>query len=111
MIGLAVPVDGGFGESLAIPRLARIDRLYWTRRIACWASKGRTMRRRWKVGIGLVMALAASGVAAALATGRRPDVAVRSWIAEARPPIVVGLLHSRSRSLAISEQSLRDAEV
>jgi urea transport system substrate-binding protein len=63
------------------------------------------------IGFGLIVALAAIGYASALTLGARPIAAVEALIAEARPPIVVGLVHSQHGFLAISEKSLIDAEV
>ena len=69
------------------------------------------MGRRLLAGFGLLAALASIGYAAALALGARPIAAVEGLLAEARPPIVVGLVHSQMGPLAISEKSLIDAEV
>ena len=43
--------------------------------------------------------------------GARPAEAVAGLVAATRPPIVVGLLHSQTGPLAISEKSLIDAEI
>jgi urea transport system substrate-binding protein len=68
------------------------------------------MRRRLLIGLGLLVALAGVGYAAAWALGARPLEAIAGLVAGARPPIIVGLLHSQTGSLAISEKSLIDAE-
>jgi urea transport system substrate-binding protein len=68
--------------------------------------------RRWLLGVfGLLVALAAVDWVVSEIGGSRPIIPVRRWIEEARPPIVVGLIHSRTGPLAISEKSLLDAEV
>ena len=69
------------------------------------------MGRRWLIGFGVLVALAAIAYASALAMGYRPVEAAGTLIAEARPPIVVGLIHSQTGPLAISEKSLLDAEI
>ena len=72
------------------------------------------MLRRLRVG--LVVALGTLGVAlvalvAAWWLGAWPSSAIaRAW-SGARPPIVVGLIHSKTGSMAISEKSLIDAEI
>ena len=68
------------------------------------------MRRRLLIGLGLLAALAGAGYAAAWALGARPLEAIGGLVAGTRPPIVVGLLHSQSGPLEISERSLIDAE-
>ena len=68
------------------------------------------MGRRLRIGLGLLVALAGVGSAVAWALGARPLEAIAGLVAGARPPIVVGLLHSQTGSLAISEKSLIDAE-
>jgi urea transport system substrate-binding protein len=69
------------------------------------------MWRRLLAGFGLLAALASIGYASALALGARPIAAVEGLLAEARPPIFVGLIHSQTGPLKISELSLIDAEV
>jgi urea transport system substrate-binding protein len=69
------------------------------------------MRRRLLIGLGLLVALVGAGYAAAWAMGARPLEAVAGLVAGARPPIVVGLLHSQTGPLSISEKSLIDAEI
>jgi urea transport system substrate-binding protein len=69
------------------------------------------MVRRLLVGLGLVVALAVIAFASALAMGVRPLAWVGQLIAESRPPIVVGLIHSQTGPLAISEKSLLDSEL
>ena len=68
------------------------------------------MRRRWLLGLGLLVAMPAVGFVVAQAMGARPLESIGHLIGEAQPPIVVGLLHSRTGPLAISEKSLIDAE-
>jgi urea transport system substrate-binding protein len=43
--------------------------------------------------------------------GVRPLDAIDAWLAGSRPPIVVGLIHSRTGSLATAEAALLDAEI
>lgn len=65
--------------------------------------------RRWLVGLLVVGALAAALVwtgGGALALDR-----ARGLVAGVRPPIKLGLIHSQSGELAISEASMIDAEV
>jgi urea transport system substrate-binding protein len=69
------------------------------------------MRRRLLIGLGLLVALAGVGSAVAWAVGARPVEAIAGLVAGTRPPIIVGLLHSQTGPLAISERSLIDAEV
>ena len=69
------------------------------------------MVRRLLVGLGVVVALAVIGYASALALGILSVGWLETLIAEARPPIVVGLIHSQTGPLAISEKSLLDAEI
>jgi urea transport system substrate-binding protein len=51
------------------------------------------------------------GYALTLALGLRSSTWLTTLIAESRPPIVVGLIHSQTGPLKISEQSLLDAEI
>lgn len=67
------------------------------------------MRRWLLVGSLLVGGLSLAWVVA-LARGYDPIAPIRALIAGARPPIVVGLVHSQTGPLAISELSLIDAE-
>lgn len=69
------------------------------------------MRRRLLIGFGLVSVGAAFAYAVAIAVGFATVPAFESLLASARPPIVVGLLHSKTGPMAISETSLIDAEV
>lgn len=69
------------------------------------------MRRRLLIGFGLVSVGAAFAYAVAIAAGFATVPAFESLLASARPPIVVGLLHSESGPQAISERSLIDAEI
>lgn len=68
--------------------------------------------RRWLL-IGLVLAIVLAGAdwVVAQIRGSRPILSVSNLIEEARRPIVVGLIHSQTGPLAISERSLLDAEV
>jgi urea transport system substrate-binding protein len=69
--------------------------------------------RRWLLG-GLVLlgVLAAVEFVVAQVRGTGPIVSsVQGLVAEARAPILVGLIHSQTGPLAISERSLLDAEV
>src|SRR5665213_719050 len=70
--------------------------------------------RRWLLGVFvLVTALAAIDQVVAQVRGTRPIVlvSVSELIAERRAPILVGLIHSQTGPLAISEKSLIDAEI
>ncbi|WP_435011829.1 urea ABC transporter substrate-binding protein (plasmid) [Tundrisphaera lichenicola] len=80
------------------------------RRLRCRTSKGRAMRRWWLLGLGLLVAAIAAGFVVAQEMGARPLLAMERLLAGSQPPIVVGLLHSRTGALAISEKSLIDAE-
>jgi urea transport system substrate-binding protein len=64
------------------------------------------MGRRLLTGLGVLVALASIGYALAPGLG----AALEGLLAGARPPIVVGLIHSQTGPLAISEKSLIDAE-
>jgi urea transport system substrate-binding protein len=74
-------------------------------------TEARAMVRRLLVGFGLLVALSVIGYGLALALGLRSSAWVTTLIAESRPPIVVGLIHSQTGPLAISEKSLLDAEI
>ena len=69
------------------------------------------MRRRWKLVLGCLLGAVASFGVIALAFGWRPlpTTILDPWLAG--PPIRVGLIHSQSGYLAISEKSLLDAEM
>jgi urea transport system substrate-binding protein len=69
------------------------------------------MVRRLLVGFGLLIVLVVIGYVSALALGFQSNTWVTTVIAESRPPIVVGLIHSQTGPLAISERSLLDAEL
>jgi urea transport system substrate-binding protein len=69
------------------------------------------MARKLLVGFGLLAALLMIGYATFLALGLVSSSWVTTLIAESRPPIVVGLIHSQTGPLAISEKSLLDAEM
>jgi urea transport system substrate-binding protein len=69
------------------------------------------MLRRLPVGFGLLIGLPLLGYALALALGLASSSWITTLIAETRPPIIVGLIHSQTGPLAISERSLIDAEV
>jgi urea transport system substrate-binding protein len=68
------------------------------------------MGRRLLIGLGLLAALAVTGYVAAWALGAEPAGTIAGLVAGTRPPIVVGLLHSQTGPLEISERSLIDAE-
>ena len=69
------------------------------------------MRQRWKLILsGLVVAVAI-GVSLAVFLGWEPVTRVASWFKGTRPTVRLGLLHSQTGNLAISEKSLLDAEV
>ena len=68
--------------------------------------------RRWLLGgLLLLTALATVDFVVAQVRGSRPILSVQGLIEEARAPIVVGLIHSETGPLAISERSLLDAEI
>ncbi len=70
--------------------------------------------RRWLLGgFVLLAALAAVELVIAQVRGTNPIISqsLHGLIAEARAPIVVGLIHSETGPLAISERSLLDAEI
>ena len=69
------------------------------------------MRSRWKWVLGLLLAVLAVTAGVAVAQGWRPGAALGldSWLAG--EPVRIGLLHSQSGYLAISEKSLVDAEI
>lgn len=69
------------------------------------------MVRRLLVGFGIMAAVAVIGYASALALGIVRAGWVVTLIAESRPPIIVGLIHSQTGPLAISEKSLLDVEI
>ena len=62
----------------------------------------------WAVVVAVVASMA---LAVGLAAGLVPSGLLLGLIAEARPPIVVGLIHSQTGPLAISEKSLLDSEI
>ena len=69
------------------------------------------MLRRWKLVLGVSLGVIASALAIALAFGWRVPAALGldSWLGT--PPITVGLIHSQTGYMAISEKSLLDAEI
>lgn len=69
------------------------------------------MRRRWLVQLGVIAVVASVGAALTMDLVDRPLAAAARLFAAARSPIVVGLVHSLTGPLAISEKSLLDAEV
>jgi urea transport system substrate-binding protein len=69
------------------------------------------MRRVVLTGVVLLAALTSVDFAVAWARGTLPILPIRQWIAPPPSPIVVGLVHSRTGPLAISELSLLDAEI
>ena len=68
------------------------------------------MRRRLLIGLGLLAATGRGRPRRRLGAGGRAAGAIAGLVAGARPPIVVGLLHSQTGPMAISEKSLIDAE-
>ncbi len=69
------------------------------------------MRRRWKLILGGLVVLAVIGACLAVLRGWEPITRVASWFEGTRPTVRLGLLHSQTGTLAISEKSLLDAEV
>ena len=69
------------------------------------------MRRGILGGIAVLAALVAVDFAVAWARGTGPVLPIRRLLSPPRPPILVGLIHSRTGPLAISELSLLDAEI
>ena len=69
------------------------------------------MRRWLLVGFVLVAALVAIDQVVAQVRGARPVLSFSELIAERRSPIVVGLIHSQTGPLAISEKSLIESEI
>jgi urea transport system substrate-binding protein len=69
------------------------------------------MVRRVLVGLGVLAVGAMIAYVSALALGFASPAWMGTLLAETRPPIMVGLIHSQTGPLAISEQSLIDAEV
>ncbi len=70
--------------------------------------------RRWLLGgFVLLAALAMVDLVVAQVRGANPIISqsIQGLIAEVREPIVVGLIHSETGPLAISERSLLDAEI
>jgi urea transport system substrate-binding protein len=68
------------------------------------------MVRRVLFVLGMVAGLGAVAFASAIAMGARPAF-LTNLLVEVRSPIVVGLIHSQTGPLAISEKSLLEAEV
>jgi urea transport system substrate-binding protein len=68
------------------------------------------MGRRLLLWFGVLAVVGSVVFAMALAMGLGPVDSLMTLVAEARPPIVVGLIHSQTGPLAISESSLLDAE-
>lgn len=69
------------------------------------------MRRWFLRALGLLAVVGVVVIVSELAAGRDPIAPLRRALAASRPPIVVGLIHSRTGALAISEKSLLDAEM
>ena len=70
------------------------------------------MIRRWVLGGFILLAvLAAVDLVVAQVRGTNPFFPIQAMIAEVRAPILVGLIHSETGPLAISEKSLLDAEI
>jgi urea transport system substrate-binding protein len=68
--------------------------------------------RRWVLGgFTLLAVLAAVDLVVAQVRGNNPFFPIQAMIAEVRAPIVVGLIHSETGPLAISERSLLDSEI
>ncbi len=67
-------------------------------------------RRLWKASL-IVVPLAVLALLAASWLGAGAIGRFEAWLARAKPPIRVGLLHSRTGPLAVSERSLIDSEV
>ena len=68
------------------------------------------MRQRWKMVAGAILVAALLGVCLAYLGGWRAP-SVGGLLRRAGPPVRLGLLHSQSGYLAISEKSLLDAEI
>ncbi len=69
------------------------------------------MRARWKLILGIVIAASRADGAAAILLGWQPTATIRYLSSRAEPAIRLGLLHSQTGTLAISEKSLLDAEM
>ena len=69
------------------------------------------MRARWKLISGLILAGAALAGSVALAMGWRPLAAIGLGSWSAGSTVRIGLIHSQTGYLAISEKSLLDAEI
>lgn len=69
------------------------------------------MRQRWKLGIVLLIVVAGLALGTAVLLGWQPIRLIASLIQRTQPTIRLGLLHSQSGHLAISEKSLLDAEI
>ena len=67
--------------------------------------------RPWKLLVGGLAVVGLIGLTLAVLLGRLPLDRVASWFEGTRPTIRLGLLHSQTGNLAISEKSLLDAEV
>ena len=68
------------------------------------------MRQRWKLILGSSLAVVALAMSVGVLLGWQPLNFVSKVFEAAAPPIRIGLLHSQTGSLAISEKSLLDAE-
>ncbi len=69
------------------------------------------MSQRWKLGFGLLIVALGLAFGISIPLGWQPLQRLASIFQGNRPPIRIGLLHSQTGSLAISEKSLLDAEV
>lgn len=67
--------------------------------------------RRWLLRIGRIVIFVVIFAVTAWATGLPLPARVERVIFGAKPPIVVGLIHSESGPMAIGDRSLQDAEV
>jgi urea transport system substrate-binding protein len=61
--------------------------------------------------LGLFAVVGVVALVSELAAGRDPIAPLKRLLASTRPPIVIGLIHSQTGGLAISEKSLLDAEM
>lgn len=69
------------------------------------------MSQRWKFGLGFLIIAAGLALGVAVLVGWQPSKVFSSLFEKNQLPIRIGLLHSQTGSLAISEKSLLDAEV
>ena len=69
------------------------------------------MRQRWKLILGLLLLVGSIAGSLAILVGWQPIKFVAALTLRAQPTIRLGLLHSQTGPLAISEKSLLDAEI